>query len=1159
MGNCKKCNKEIESRFCPHCGYDNGDKGICPICGAEMSGRFCGQCGYDSQKRRGGEMWSRFCEFLKKNKKPILIISLSILAAILITTLCIIYFSNIFRIGKVSKIEIGMSMSQVKEILGEPSEESERGNELYWYEDAITERIEKAEKILMDSFESEDEEQIEAAILEYDRLYAEIEKMTFKCITVSFNGEEKVTKVFFNRESKYDAPLSSYKKDFDEATLNVSSLSGSFITVDDKTHFELNDTTSEYAYSVVYKDGSYYLSKISAGALTIEKAEEDFYVYWEDILGKYKTKKVVILDSEYVIKDGVLESYKSNQETFRISNTVTEIGKNAFNDNKSLKKLIIPNSVQIIRNGAFKGCSNLEFNEFENALYLGNEDNPYLVLYKATSTEIRSCKINSNTKIICGSAFFNCDHLSKIVIPDGVITIGDYAFSNCSYLNAIDIPDSILNINPLTFDDKIKFSYNGLTLSRKDNSFSVVSYRGDDASLTIPSKIIGLNVTSIGDMAFRNCDSLASVTIGNGVTSIGSYAFRDCDSLASVTIGNGVTSIGSYAFRDCDSLASVTIGNGVTSIGSDAFYSCDSLTEVHISDIASWCNISFGNYYSNPLSLAENLYINNELVTNLTIPDTVTKINNYAFRSCTYLTSVLIGNGVTSIGEDAFSSCTSLTSVTIGDSVTSIGYGAFGNCTSLKYNEYDNGYYLGNEENPYVVLVKAKDESITSCAIHENTKCIHSNAFSGCSKLTSITIPNSVTSIGKYAFWGCDSLTSVTIGSGVTSIGEDAFSSCTSLKEVYISDIASWCNISFRGYESNPLYYAKNLYINNELVTNLVIPNTVTKINNFTFYNCDSLTSITIPNSVTSIGNSAFSGCDELTSITIPSSVTSIGNSAFSGCDSLVSVAIPNSVTSIGSCAFENCKSLTNISIPNSITIIENSVFKYCSSLTNITIPNSVTCIDSYAFFACNDLNISFEEGSACKSIEGCAFAWCGFESITIPNSVTSIGSGAFEYCLSLKKITIPASATNIYYDAFFCCERLTNIIVDENNTNYKSIDGNLYTKDGKTLIQYAIGKLDESFEISNFVTHIGRNAFYGCKNLLRVIVPNCVTSIESNAFAWSGNLNIYCEATSKPTNWSENWDSNTSSNAVYWYSENEPTSEGYYWHYVDGEVVAWR
>ncbi len=1113
MGNCKKCNKEIESRFCPHCGYDNGDKGICPICGAEMSGRFCGQCGYDSQKSRGGEMWSRFCEFLKKNKKPILIISLSILAAILITTLCIIYFSNIFRIGKVSKIEIGMSMSQVKEILGEPSEESERGNELYWYEDAITERIEKAEKILMDSFESEDEEQIEAAILEYDRLYAEIEKMTFKCITVSFNGEEKVTKVFFNRESKYDAPLSSYKKEFDEATLNVSSLSGSFITVDDKTHFELNDTTSEYAYSVVYKDGSYYLSKISAGALTIEKAEEDFYVYWEDILGKYKTKKVVILDSEYIIKDGVLESYKSNQETFRISNTVTEIGKNAFNDNKSLKKLIIPNSVQIIRNGAFKGCSNLEFNEFENALYLGNEDNPYLVLCKATSTEIRSCKINSNTKIICGSAFFNCDHLSKIVIPDGVITIGDYAFSNCSYLNAIDIPDSILNINPLTFDDKIKFSYNGLTLSRKDNSFSVVSYRGDDANLTIPSKIIGLNVTSIGDMAFR-----------------------DCDSLASVTIGNGVTSIGSYAFRNCDSLASVTIGNGVTSIGSDAFYSCDSLNEVHISDIASWCNISFRGYESNPLYYANKLYINNELVTNLTIPDTVTKINNYAFRSCTSLTSVLIGNGVTSIGSYAFRNCDSLASVTIGDSVTSIGYGAFGNCTSLKYNEYDNGYYLGNEENPYVVLVKAKDESITSCAIHENTKCIHSNAFSGCSKLTSITIPNSVTSIGDYAFRDCTALTSVTIGSGVTSIGEDAFSSCTSLKEVYISDIASWCNISFRGYESNPLYYAKNLYINNELVTNLVIPNTVTKINNFTFYNCDSLTSITIP-----------------------SSVTSIGNSAFSGCDSLVSVTIPNSVTSIGSCAFENCKSLTNISIPNSITIIENSVFKYCSSLTNITIPNSVTCIDSYAFFACNDLNISFEEGSACKSIEGCAFAWCGFESITIPNSVTSIGSGAFEYCLSLKKITIPASATNIYYDAFFCCERLTNIIVDENNTNYKSIDGNLYTKDGKTLIQYAIGKLDESFEISNFVTHIGRNAFYGCKNLLRVIVPNCVTSIESNAFAWSENLNIYCEATSKPTNWSENWDSNTSSNAVYWYSENEPTSEGDYWHYVDGEVVAWR
>ena len=188
----------------------------------------------------------------------------------------------------------------------------------------------------------------------------------------------------------------------------------------------------------------------------------------------------------------------------------------------------------------------------------------------------------------------------------------------------------------------------------------------------------------------------------------------------------------------------------------------------------------------------------------------------------------------------------------------------------------------------------------------------------------------SVTSIGESAFYKCSGLTSVTIPNSVTSIGNDAFYGCFGLKEVHINDLIAWCSINIVGDYANPLSYAHNLYLNNELITELVIPNSVTSIAYQAFKGCSGLTSVTIPNSVTSIGNYAFAYCDALTSVTIGNSVTSIGNYAFSGCSGLTSVTIGNSVTSIGSSAFYGCSALTSITIPNSVTSIGGSAFKDC-------------------------------------------------------------------------------------------------------------------------------------------------------------------------------------------------------------------------------------
>ena len=165
-----------------------------------------------------------------------------------------------------------------------------------------------------------------------------------------------------------------------------------------------------------------------------------------------------------------------------------------------------------------------------------------------------------------------------------------------------------------------------------------------------------------------------------------------------------------------------------------------------------------------------------------------------AFSYCTFLTSVAISDSVISIGMTAFENCSRLTSIVIPDSVISIGNDAFSDCSSLQYNEYGNCLYLGNDTNPYLVLVRAKDSSITSAVVHNNTKVIMNNAFNGCSSLESVNIGNNVISIGCGAFFNCTSLTSIVIPNSVNSIGSSAFRGCNSL--------TIYCERNERGWDS---------------------------------------------------------------------------------------------------------------------------------------------------------------------------------------------------------------------------------------------------------------------------------------------------------------------------------------------------------------------
>ena len=577
-------------------------------------------------------------------------------------------------------------------------------------------------------------------------------------------------------------------------------------------------------------------------------------------------------------------------------------------------------------------------------------------------------------------------------------------------------------------------------------------------TVTVPETITydgtTYSVTSIGNYAFRNCSSLTSVTIGESVTSIGEEAFYGCSSLTSITIPNSVTSIGRVAFFDCSSLTSVTIPNSVTSIGPGAFVGCTSITKTNYTgNIASWCDISFGNEFANPIYYSKNLYIDEQEVKDLVIPNTVNNIRDYTFSYCSSLTSITIPNSVTSIGDEAFRSCSSLTSITIPESVTSIGSSTFIGCYFLKEN-FINNSSLDAEANNYwdatfvdteIDGLLIRDNTIIRCrpyvisaTIPDNVTSIGDYAFSGHSSLTSVTIPNSVTSIGNYAFQYCRSLISVTIPNNVTSIGNRTFCGCDALTSMVVES-------GNATYDSRENCNAIIETATNKLVAgcqNTIIPNSVTSIGNYAFYGCSSLTSVTIPNSVTWIGYEAFRDCSSLTSVTIPESVTGIGDDAFRDCSSLTSVTIPESVTSIGSFAFYGCSSLS--------TVFWNAKYLYDENYTYWCLAYSWDSIDSVYMIdpelgifeidrfveenmpfneeeMCNDSPFngcdgikSFSFGENVEVIpDGLCYGLDGITSITIPESVSSIGERSFAECSSLDTIYCYSLTPPVIHDSY--------------------------------------------------------------------------------------------------------------------------------------------
>lgn len=770
---------------------------------------------------------------------------------------------------------------------------------------------------------------------------------------------------------------------------------------------------------------------------------------------------LTIPDSVNNINSGAFANC-SNLTSLTIPDSVTYINSSTFANCSNLTSLTIPDSVTYIGSNAFAYCGNVKsitigsgttldssaFREISinyDDIHWEGHDALELRSYGVTIADIvknpEGYEIFQNRVIGCwkgsynitqvnlpntvtainDNVFKNCNRMQTLNMAEGLESIGVEAFSNCTALSSITIPSTVTYIGENAFKGcRIRGLENVSWIGHSD--FDISDYGGiaydvqiidgmviEGDTLTgcvgsLTEAVIPNQVKTIGSGAFSNQSSLTSVTLPSGLTYIDSDAF-EYTSITEITIPSGVTTIKDYTFLSCIELKTVNILSPNVDLEEDAFADCY-LDRNNISWVGHEIPTDFGGAnmvteQNDGLLIRGNAaYKCRAFATDITIPNTVTNINQNAFyniqslssvtisssvadigkgafRNCTNLTTIIIPSSVVNMQAKAFQDCTNLTSIRIANSGATIAQDAFGGCNNLDTIYFDGSVTRPDDDygpfsaNNAIVLptnnidgLQIEDGIIKGCAryisnlvIPNTVTAIEFKAFAIKrawqtlhNTFSAVTIPDSVMSISGSAFEGVSALQTANIPSSVTEFGGFIFAS-TGLKNITISE----------GVTCIPQYMFRFC----GKLTSVTLPSTISKIESYAFNSCGSLSSINIPTSVTVIQDSAFGNCNSLTSITIPSGMTSISDYCFYHCGSLSAITIPETINSIGTWAFAYCSGLTEVSIPQSITAIPERAFAQCPSLTSVTMYDNVTQINMYAFNSCPNLTAIYYSGSA--------------------------------------------------------------------------------------------------------------------------------------------------------------------------------------------------
>ena len=569
-----------------------------------------------------------------------------------------------------------------------------------------------------------------------------------------------------------------------------------------------------------------------------------------------------------------------------------KIENHAFANCGTLSSVVMPDSIRIVGQNAFLGCNSLSdsdsvngYTEDYNGLYLGNENNKYLVLVKTksndiidvddvvpTTSDVKRFKINENTKVIADFALANCTSLKSIVVPDSVEHIGDNAFSGCSSVSTVTLGKGLKTVgNRLTYNTPVTYNEydNGVYLGSSDNAYMVL-----------------LKVRSIDAETF---------TVNDKTKIIATEAFVDCNNLTTVKSMKSIRSIGDRAFVYCRALKDIVIPNTVTFVGEDAFLRCNNVEQekdglVYVKSLVS--KDEEGNaVYENKILVGVAEGKEEKLKEKCVVDDTVISIAANAFPMNSYISDIELPSSVKGISNDVFAYCIGLKSIKVASgnevyssqsgilynkartaivatprrltgevilasAVEGIDDAMFAHCTDIAEFSIDGSALYSSKDGilfdkaqPKIIIVPAKisGEVVLPSTLTE----INDNAFYDRSGLTKLTVSSGIKSIGSYAFYGC-SCEIVWDNPSITEIGKDAF----------------------QGYEGEAL----------------TVPETVSVIGNRAFGTCVNLNEFVLSDGVKEIGNGAFYACKNLKNVTIGENVTSIGGYVFSGCNALKSV-----------------------------------------------------------------------------------------------------------------------------------------------------------------------------------------------------------------------------------------------------------------------------
>ena len=889
---------------------------------------------------------------------------------------------------------------------------------------------------------------------------------------------------------------------------------------------------------------------------------------------------------------------------YSIPNTVYTISKMAFDGCSALAKITIPCNVSTIEVGAFSNCKNLSeiLVDSENSNFyslngnLFNKDKSVFIQYSVGKNDT-SYELPNTVKKISDYAFCGGGHLKTISIPASTNVIGSYAFNRCSNLAEIRIPEGVQHLDKyiLGYCNNLKTVYIPKTVIMIDeyafqssNNIENIFFEGSQNHWNMISSDLNINATTTctgtetilldsgtcgnnlkweiytdgnlvisgnGEMLdyssnnspwFNYKNGITKITV-NGVTNIGKYAFYQCVNIKEVILPEGVNTLEDGSFGMCTNLSSVTIPSSIESIDSNAFSGCKSISNIYFNgSYVKWYKSSYASNYSfkdaditcvsdNKIydsgnfgdNLSWAIQNNGTLVIsgtgnmpNYTINSSL--VNNAPWRTYkSVINSIVIADGITSIGDYSFYGHYNIEDVSIADSVENIGYGSFGSCTSL-----------------------------TNLIIPAGVSTVEGSAFSRCKNLSKLTIPSNVKTIEKMAFSKCESLTDVELSEGLTTIGSDVFSECTNLLSVNIpGSLTSIGEYIFRGCTS---------------LTDVSLSSDIKIIANGMF--CDSgISEIIIPEGITSIEDQAFSNCTNLKTVTIPEGITSIKYEAFSNCTNLKTVTIPKTVEKIGNFAFDNCKSLTDVYYSGFETQWKAiNIGKSNECLDNATLHCKTEGIyasgtsDNLTWTLYNDCTLEISGTGQIPDYGYLLSApWheysTSIKKIIINDGVTSIGTYAFYDCTELESISLTSDMINInrfafspdnkFHEIFFSGTirewneieydystirsnpkkiYCNDVVLDENIIDSGNGGDNItWTLDheGNCVIK-GYGALDSvnlkfpkyrpsviKVYISDGITHIGKGVFKGWGALTSVSIPESVISIGDEAFYYASDI----------------------------------------------------